>query len=197
MKRISLYTLIALSFVAVAYATPAPTITLTPASGTVSGNPGSVVGWGFSLNYTGTSDWVVLVGSEFTGSTVDGKYVDYLSSALYVSGPAPESSTVSQTFVPASQLGLGEFDIKSTALPGASITGNLIIYYDIFSQDPNSPTFDPNSFVEESTIIDAVDIQVAAATPEPSTCVLLLAGTLILALGIGKGQRPNRSSSSM
>ncbi len=186
MKRIFLYTLIAVSFVGGAYATPVPTITLTPAGGTVSGKPGSVVGWGFSLNYAGTSDWVVLVGSEFTGSTVYGTYVDYLASAFYVAGPAPESSTVSQTFVPASQLGVGEFDIKSTALPGASITGNLLIYYDIFSQDPNSPNFDPNSFVEESTVNDAVDIQVAA--PEPSTEALLLGGAMILALALAKSK---------
>jgi PEP-CTERM motif len=155
-------------------------ITPIPSSGNVSGKAGSVVGWGFTLTNT-TSDWLVLTGSSFTGSQTFGTYLDYLSltnAPLYVAGPAPESPTVMQTWSPAAtpRLGLGEFDINPTAIPNLVITGNIVVHYSLFSQDPNDPNFDPSSVVvPDATVSDPVTISL---TPEPATAALMLAGAL-------------------
>ena len=175
--------LAAFLMVALAALLPAIDISISalPASGIVGGPPGSVVGWGFTLTDSDPSDWVVPVGSSFTGSQVFGTYVDYLSlptAPLYVAGPSPESATVAQAWDPILQLGLGEFDINSTAIP-KPITGDIVVQYDVFSQDPNDLNFDPGSFVTDGTISVAVSVQVA---PEPGTLWMLLAGGLPLAL---------------
>lgn len=184
MKRISLAVLAALACLASAQAAPLPTITLLPSDGDVGGAPGSVVGWGFTLVETAPSDWVVLTGSEFTGSQVFGTYVDYLSlpnAPLYVAGPAPESLTVMAPWDGSSNppLGVGEFDINPTAAPGTGISGNLVVHYSLFSQDPNDPNFDPDTstVVADATLSNAVDITVA---PEPSS--LLLVATALVTL---------------
>ena len=160
-----------------------PTITLIPLSGNVAGAPGTAVGWGFTLTFTNAADWVLLTGSEFTGSQVNGTYVDYLSeptAPLYVAGPAPESSIVNQVWNASSSLGVAEFDIFNTANPGL-ITGNINIHYSVFSQDPNSPTFDPGSvLVADAFVTDQASVDVL---PEPATAGLILAGMLTLGLG--------------
>jgi hypothetical protein len=63
MKRITLAFLVATAFGVRALPAPIPSITLLPSNGNVAGNPGSVVGWGFTLNNNAPSDWVVLTGS--------------------------------------------------------------------------------------------------------------------------------------
>ncbi len=175
MKRITLAFLVAAVFATCAQPAPIPAITLLPSSG--AGNPGAVVGWGFTLTYTAPSDWVVLTGSEFTGSQVYGTYVDYLSlsnAPLYVAGPAPESSTVQQAWKSSSKppLGVGEFDINPTALVGVSITGDIVVHYSVFSQDPNSPNFDPDTstVVADATLSDPVAVTVS---PEPASLFLM------------------------
>lgn len=163
-----------------ALADPAPTLTLLPLSGDVSGAPGAVVGWGFTLNYAAPSDWVVLTGSEFTGSQVQGTYVDYLSGAFYVAGPAPESPTIVEPWNASSMLGVGEFDINATAPPGINIPGDITVHYSIYSQDPNDPNFDPGSVVvADATLSDPV--QVAVNVPESSSLSFLMC-TLVLLL---------------
>jgi hypothetical protein len=181
MKRITLAILIAAAVDAGAQAAAIPTLTLLPANGAVAGLPGTVVGWGFTLTYTDPSDWVILTGSEFTGSPVYGTYVDYLSlptSPLYVAGPAPESSTVQQAWVSSSMLGVGEFDINSTALIDAVIKGNIVVHYSVFSMDPNDPNFNPDTstVVADATLSEAAQITV---TPEPSSLLLMLSGVLL------------------
>ena len=181
MKRITLAIVIAAVFAACAQAAAIPTLTLLPANGQVAGLPGTVVAWGFTLTFTDPSDWVILTGSEFTGSPVYGTYVDYLSLAtapLYVAGPAPESSTVQQAWVSSSMLGVGEFDINSTALIDAVIKGNIVVHYSVFSMDPNDPNFNPDTstVVADATLSEAAQITV---TPEPSSLLLMLSGVLL------------------
>ena len=181
MKRITLAILIAAAAAAGAQAATIPTLTLLPVSGNVAGLPGTVVGWGFTLTFNDPSDWVILTGSAFTGSPVYGTYVDYLSLAtapLYVAGPAPESSIVQQTWDFSSKLGIGEFDINATAVPGAVIAGNLIVHYSVFSQDPNDPNFNPDTstVVADATLSAAAQVDVA---PEPSSLLLMLGGVLL------------------
>lgn len=171
MKRLTLAFVVAAFFATCAQTAPVPTITLLPSS--AAGNPGSVVGWGFVLTYTAPSNWVVLTGSQFTGSPTYGSYVDYLSlsnSPLYVAGPAPENSTVQESWNASSNppLGLGEFDINSTATVGVHITGDLVVHYSVFSQDPNDPNFDPDT----ATVVPDASLSLPTqvnVSPEPAS----------------------------
>ena len=181
MKRITLAILIAAAIAACAQAAILPTLTLLPANGAVAGLPGTVVGWGFTLTFTDPSDWVILTGSEFTGSPVYGTYVDYLSlgsAPLYIAGPAPESSTVQQTWDSSLLLGVGEFDINPTALIDAVIKGNIVVHYSVFSMDPNDPNFNPDTstVVADATLSAPAQVTV---TPEPSSLFLMLGGALL------------------
>ena len=182
MKRITLTLLVASVFAACAQAGPL-SLTLLPTVGAVSGEPGSVVGWGFTIIYTGSTDWVLLTGSNFTGSTAYGSYVDYLSlgnAPVYVAGPSPESSTISQAWNSSSNppLGLGEFDINSTAPPGAIIGGTVQVNYAVFSQDPNDLNFDPGSFITSGTLSAPAEVGVA---PEPASLLTMSTALLTLA----------------
>jgi len=181
MKRITLAILIAAAVAAGAQAATIPTLTLLPVSGKVAGLPGTVVGWGFTLTFTDPSDWVILTGSAFTGSPVYGTYVDYLSlgsAPLYVAGPAPESSTVQQTWDSSLLLGIGEFDINPTALIDAVITGNIVVHYSVFSMDPNDPNFNPDTstVVADGTVSAPAQVTV---TPEPASLLLMLSAVLL------------------
>jgi len=194
MKRITLALLIA-GALAVSARAAVLSLTLLPNSGTVSGGPGTVVGWGFTVTYSGSPDWLVLTGSDFTGSTVYGSYVDYLSlgnAPLYVAGPSPESSTISQSWNASSSppLGLGEFDINATALPGAFIAGSLEVSYDLFSQDPNDPNFDPGTFVTSGKVSAPAEVDV---TPEPAP-LLTLGTAMLLLLAFERSRRKARRS---
>ena len=83
-------------------------LTLTP-SGSVSGLPGSTVGWGFSL--VNTTNFLVVTSANFclnplnppactTASPSVGVFHDFISTQpnAVIVGPAPESTTVAQTF---------------------------------------------------------------------------------------------------
>jgi hypothetical protein len=155
-----------------------------PSNGVVSGSDGAVVGWGFGVTEVNPNDWLVLTGSSFTGSTLNGSYLDYLSlptAPLYVAGPAPESSFVTQSWIESSQLGLGEFDIGAVASPGP-IDGNIIVHYSVFSQDPNDPNFDPDTdtVIADATFSEPVEIDVLATVPEPAVFGLVLAALAVI-----------------
>ena len=187
MKRALLPACCLAVFTTASYASTVSLTTL-PASGSVSASPGGVVGWGFTLTDADPADWVVLNDSFFTGSTTFGNYVDYLvlpGAPLYVAGPSPESATVSQPWAPASipSLGLGEFDINSTAPPGTVISGNIGVDYTLFSQDPNDPNFDPDSFLATGQLFAPVTITLTSpAVPEPAWGFLIDAGILGLVM---------------
>jgi len=51
----------------------------------------------------------------------------------------------------------------------------------VFSQDPNSPSFDPSSFVTSGTVSAAAEVDVNTV-PEPASMLLGGAGSLMLAL---------------
>jgi hypothetical protein len=178
MKRTLLVILLAAASTAYLRAAPLlPAIQLIPSSGNVSGNPGTAVGWGLTLNFSDPSDWVILTGSSFTGSTTFGTYHDYLGSETIIAGPSPETSPVTVPFNKLTRTGLGEFDLTPTALIGADIKGNIVVHYSVFSQDPNNPNFNPDTstVVADATLSAPADVHV---TPEPAS-FFLIAGALL------------------
>lgn len=156
----------------------APSISLLPSAslGTV---PGGSVGWGFTLSNP-SSDWVLLTGSSFTGPDTYGAYVDYLGSSatLPLAGPAPESSMLTENWDALSQSGIGEFTIDPTSPAGVTITGDLVIHYSVFSQDPNSPNFDPDTATVTADATLSLPASVTA-TPEPAALGLVGASLLL------------------
>lgn len=169
MKRIALPFLLA-AFAAASFATTLPQITLTETPASV--EPGGVIGLGFTLTNNNPSDYVVLTGSDFTGTPVYGTYRDYLATGpLYVAGPSPESATITQPWNGSSMLGVGEFDTFATDPSGTTVAGSIDIHYSVFSQDPNSPTFDPGSQVGPPDNILAVPVTFVVS-PEPASVAL-------------------------
>ena len=154
----------------------APVLNLLPATGSVSGSPGAAVGWGFTLTDSTPSEWVILTGSQFTGSPIFGAYVDYLSSnsaPTYVVGPAPENSTIQAAWNRSTMAGLGEFDINSTA-GLVSVPGNIVVHYSVFSADPLSPNFNPDTATVLADAAVSVPAQVNI-TPEPGSAWIISA----------------------
>jgi hypothetical protein len=145
-------------------------LTLTPANGAVAGSPGNAVGWGFTLTDT-SSDWIVLDDSFFTGSPVYGTYTDYIVNQFYVAGPAPESADIVSPWNPLAQTGTGEFDLYATDPGDVSFSGTISVDYTLFSEDPNNPNFDPDSFISNGTFTNPVSI---STTPEPPTWALMI-----------------------
>jgi len=185
MKSIAAAFVLALLVFASAYAAPVPTINLIPSGGTVAGLPGTVVGWGYDITNSDPSDWVLLNDSYVDGSLATGTYgtyVDYISADpnLIVIDPGSDSGPV--PFSPGVS-GVGEFDIDEF-VPPLAITGDINIDYSVFSEDPNSPSFDPSSFVTSGTLTAPAQVDVV---PEPASALLLGAALLPLAF-----RRPRR-----
>ncbi|HLK18831.1 MAG TPA: hypothetical protein VKT81_07740 [Bryobacteraceae bacterium] len=180
MKR----TLLTVLFAAVIAASArADSLSLIPNSGTVSGQPGTVAGWGFNFTNSDPSNWVVLNDSFVTGSLSTGtfgNYVDYIapSPGLIVINPNSDSGDVAfSQGTPGS--GTGEFDILAF-VPPMTITGGISVDYSVFSQDPNSPAFDPGSFIATGTVSATAAVDVASSVPEPASVGVAIT-TLMLA----------------
>ena len=165
----------------------ADSLTLTPTNGIVGGLPGTTVGWGFTLTDTSPTNWIVLNDSYFVGSPLYGSYTVYVSSQFYVVGP---SSILPVSWNQALLAGTGEIDIFATD-PVVVTAGTINVDYSVFSEDPNSPIFDPGSLVNSGTFSDPVQILV---TPEPATAILLLGAALLVVLPRGRVRTaPSRS----
>jgi hypothetical protein len=166
-----------------AHASPPPppqTLALVPSGGTIFGNSGGVVGWGYDFTNNDSADWVALNDSFVTGSLASGtfgNYMDYIALTFIVVNPSSSTGTV---LFSQGVSGTGEFDIAPAVPSGTKITGDIGIDYTVFSQDPNSPSFDPNSFVAEGTVFANAEV----VTPEPGLKWLTAAGLLPLALAV-------------
>ncbi len=175
--RHTVLTLVAALFTATAYSAPLPVFGIFP-SGTVSGSPGTVIGWGYDITNNDPSNWMVLNDSFVTGGLSTGTfgtYQDYIASGFIVIDP---SSTTGNVAFSQGSTGTGEFDIHNF-VPPMTITGGISIDYSVFSQDPNSPSFDPGSLVSSGTVSAVADAQVGGV-PEPASIMLTCFGLLLL-----------------
>jgi hypothetical protein len=168
----------------------APTFALVPSSGTISGNSGDVVGWGYDVTNTDPANWLVLDDSFVSGSLASGTfgtYNDYIASNFIVIDPSQSTGVV--TFSQGSS-GMGEFDVDAIVPPNTTIPGSISLDYSLFSQDPNSPTFDPNSLVSSGTVSATAEVDVNTSTaPEPGSMWLIIASLLPIAWVVRQRRR--------
>ena len=159
--------------------------TLNPVDGVVSGNPGDTVGWGFTL--TTGSTWVAIdsVSIENETSPVSGtnggftSYMDVLGGLS--DGVTPPNSNWTLPFATGSPgQGVGAYAIDAGTPAGASDSGDFVIFYDEFSDNPNTCG---SCFLDTQQIFDsngdppAFTINVATQSsnvPEPASAWLAL-----------------------
>jgi len=167
----------------------APILTLT-ASPDLSGGPGSIVGWGFTI-VNDTADYLEFSSSQFClnpvlltpalacTSTLTGVFNDIIVGNDPIIGP---HSTLSEGFDEIGfTSGIGYFQIGPAAPSGSSDAGQIVLIYDGFDQNPNTG---PATQVLFSVPL-ATDASVSvseSATPEPATVALVAATFAILAM---------------
>jgi hypothetical protein len=178
------------------------TFTLDPTNGAVQGPAGTTVGWGYTL--TAGTDYSVITGSEFCVGPISspctntfGTYTDNIGNAFVVVGPAAGESTVTQAW----SVGDGVGDFLINAASTGSVSGTIVLSYDVYSVDPNAANFDPIADLLFTGLYAdaAASVTVGQATngggggtgtmPEPGTPLLLLAGLAALAI-VGARMKP-------
>jgi len=147
--------------------------TTTPPDGNVSGSPGSLVGWGYSITNTDPSDWFLstdLNSDSFSNGT---------PTLLFDFPEVAPGATVTEAFDPVNSIGLFELQWDPSAPIGTVNSGNFVLSGELWDGDPfNGGTF----------IADALDTSAAytatvtgsESTPEPGSFPLLASGLAIM-----------------
>jgi len=192
-RAILIATLFTFTLSGFALADTAPTLTLDPVGGAITGAAGSTVGWGFTLTNLG-SDFAVITGSDFCVGPITspctnplGTYTDFVGQQFFVLGPSPENSSISQSFDLMALTGVGSLFINPLAQPGDKAIGQVVLSYDLFSLSPNDPNFDPiaDTLSNGNFLMGPASVTVTKTTvptPEPGSVFLLaigLAGCLL------------------
>jgi len=164
-------------------------LTLDPPGGVISGVPGALVGWGFTL--ANGANWVSIdsVTTEDETSPLGGagggftSYMDLLGGLS--NGVTPPNQTWALTFSPGSPgTGLGQYAIDPGTPSGASNSGDFVIYYDEFSADPNicgSCYLDTLQLFDANGYAPAFTINVSTSgVPEPTPSELVIGGCIAL-----------------
>ena len=174
--RYMIVAVLAAAFAGSAFA--GPMFTLIPTDATTAVH-GGVTGCGYDIKNTDPADFLVLNDSFASGSLAAGtfgNYVDYIVLNFIVIGPGADSGPVA---FHQGSAGVGEFDFDPFVPIPTRIPGAINLDYSLFSQDPNSPTFDPGSFVTSGTVAAAAD---ASLVPEPASEPMAGLALVLLAL---------------
>ncbi len=164
------------------------TASLTPASGTINGLPGSTIGWGFDILWDDPTNWITFTSSALTSETNPsiGTYTDFIG---LQGGPSPfaalsPSTHWVQAFDALNQAGAGSFAVDPGAVLGSQDNGTLVLNYDIYAGDPASAQYVGSDTVRLAFTVNVGESQSGgdggSATPEPATILLGLGGILIL-----------------
>jgi len=150
------------------------TFSLLPASGDVSGLPGSTVGWGYSITNDSSADWLVtsdLTSDPFLNGTPNLTF-DFpdLGPGATVTVPF---SLVATTGCPAPPCGLYELTWDTTAPAGFVNSGDFTLSAQWWTGDPlNGGMF----IMDASDSLASYSAMVVGSVPEPSAVLLLFGG---------------------
>jgi len=174
MKRLILALLTTVAIPAAAVA--APVVITVPLDGAISGFPGEVVGWGFTIQ-ADPALWISFSDSFslFESNPSLGFYTDFLG---FQGGPvnfvlAPGAPDWLQNFDDMAGTGIGSFSIDPGALAGAVDSGVIHIDYQLFSADPNVCN---GSCGAGAGSVDVPFQVTVASAPEPKAGLLAAAG---------------------
>jgi hypothetical protein len=176
-------------------------IQLSPANGTVTGSPGSVVGWGFTVNWTSTDgDWVVFTGSSLgspdaaeSNPAILALYTDFIG---FQGGPLdfglpPGSSPWTESFNSGLSTGVGSYRIASGAAIGAQDTGEITFDFEVYNGDPTTSGVQIGDLAEDYTYYaSSTAFAVNVAAPEPNSAVGLAGALLIAGFVMRKRSKP-------
>lgn len=194
MKKLLMWFVLALAPVISAQA--ALTLTLAPASGTISGSPGQTVGWGFTITSDPTN-WLLITSVQGNGGTV-GTFEDVLSNFVGINSYAlaPNAAAWTESSTPGLGLAagsIGRIAINAGAAVGSFVTGTMVVTYDLYDGDP----FVSGNFVSSGSFDAAYRLDVVAPTntaiPEPGSVVMVTAGLALVAVQARRARRAARS----
>ena len=172
-------------------------LTLNPESGGVSGQPGQVVGWGFTIQ--DSQFWVTVAGMDFCSSfdanmdsfpcnsthpVPHGTYLDFTPFNFVDSPPSsmggPDMSQLNFSYNPPCDTigpctGTGAFTIDADTPIAALLTGVIVVDYNLWLGDPTSGGVRQggDNFITANASV--------LVTPEPES--LMLMGTALAAVG--------------
>jgi hypothetical protein len=138
-------------------------VTMTANPSALVSNPGSTVGWGYTIN-NGTDDFISVAAFN-TGSFQMGTIEDIFD---YPQSLGPGS--VTEGYDPLLPLGLAQFTWATDATPGFTNIGNFTITFDAF--DP------AGDFLQEFDVLAPFSISTtpSSSAPEPTTFIFLTLG---------------------
>jgi len=147
---------------------------LLPSSGQVSGSPGTVVGWGYTITNNSAADWFV---------STDLNSDSFLHGALTLLFDFPElapGATVTESFDPAKGIGLFELLWDKSAPSGFVNAGDFVLSGQWWDGDPlNGGDFVADATDTSTPYSAAVKASGgSSATPEPPNLALTVCGLL-------------------
>jgi hypothetical protein len=163
-----------------AFASPNVAVTLLPAD--ISGDPGAVVGWSFSISTLLPNRWALVNSVVFDTLSNIGTFNSF-GFPLIIGSGVGNSDPYNETFNAGAQTGVGSFAISPLTVGGEVASGFLRFVFTVYDADPaNDPAFDEGantlSSNEEVSVAASVTVvpDESSPVPEPSTYALLGAG---------------------
>jgi hypothetical protein len=140
-----------------------------PSDGNVSGPPGSLVGWGYSLTNTDPSNWFMTTGlnsDSFSNGT---------PTLLFDFPILAPGDTATEPFDPINSIGLFELQWDPSAPVGFVNSGNFVLSGQWWDGDPsNGGNFIANA--PDISLNYTATVTPTSGVPEPSSLVLLASG---------------------
>jgi hypothetical protein len=162
------------------------TLTLIPASGNISGAPGSTVGWGYTLT-NNTSEWIqtMNVSSDPFQKGTPNVILDFPAVAPDGSVTLDFSlvTTASCAFTPC---GLYELAWDTAAPAGFVNSGTFTVSSDFFSAEPGTPGAVDLGPAPDASAAYSATVRGTHVTPEPSGLFLLVSGLGVIGLRVSK-----------
>jgi PEP-CTERM motif len=158
------------------------TLSTLPASGAVSGTPGSTVGWGYTLTNNSAANFFI---SESIDSSLFLSANGTPDASIFDFPTLAPLQTVSLAYDPLNLLGLFQFTWNTNVPVGTTETGNFMVFGQFCSDPTNLSTC--GNVVTGSASFTATVTSPVAAVPEPSTFLFLATG--IAGLGLRRRYR--------
>lgn len=152
------------------------TFTTSPTGGSITGTPGSTVGWGYTVS-NGSTDWVLFSSLGVAGFTVGTPTPLFFNGVLQLYAPG---QTASVSFDATSGTGLYQVAIDPGTAIGTSDSGTFTLIALLCDSNPLAGS--SNCLPSETLATDYQVTVVGTTVPEPTS--LLLLGSGLLGIGV-------------